>query len=48
MKQIWTREAAEFHEEFVDFGPMWPWPKPVQAGGLSILMGGESRRNNAA
>lgn len=47
MKEIWTREAAEFHGEFVNFDPIWSFPKPVQAGGPPILMGGESRRNYA-
>ena len=27
-KEIWTKEEAEFHGEFVDFGPLWSWPKP--------------------
>src|ERR1700732_628351 len=30
MKAIWTQEAAEYHGELVDFGPMAAWPKPVQ------------------
>ncbi|MGH7622669.1 MAG: TIGR03619 family F420-dependent LLM class oxidoreductase, partial [Gemmatimonadaceae bacterium] len=30
MKQIWTEDAAEFHGEYVDFEPLWSWPKPVQ------------------
>jgi len=47
MKEIWTKEAAEFHGEFVNFDPIWSYPKPVQAGGPPILMGGESRRNYA-
>jgi probable F420-dependent oxidoreductase len=47
MKEIWTKEAAEFHGEFVNFDPIWSFPKPVQPGGPPILMGGESRRNYA-
>ena len=30
MKEIWTRDEAEYHGEVVDFGPIWSWPKPVQ------------------
>ncbi|OBH94880.1 LLM class F420-dependent oxidoreductase [Mycobacterium sp. E2733] len=28
--QIWTHEEAEFHGRFVDFDPIYSWPKPVQ------------------
>ncbi|BBY11491.1 LLM class F420-dependent oxidoreductase [Mycobacterium marseillense] len=30
MIQIWSNEKAEFHGEFVDFDPIYSWPKPVQ------------------
>ena len=30
MKEIWTKDVAEFHGEYVDFGPMYAWPKPAQ------------------
>jgi probable F420-dependent oxidoreductase len=40
MKRIWTDEEAEFHGEFVDFGPIWSWPKPVQRPHPPILVGG--------
>jgi alkanesulfonate monooxygenase SsuD/methylene tetrahydromethanopterin reductase-like flavin-dependent oxidoreductase (luciferase family) len=40
MKEIWTREEAEYHGEFVDFGPMWLWPKPVQKPHPPIHIGG--------
>jgi len=42
MKQIWTKEAAEFHGKFVSFDPIWMWPKPVQKPHPPILLGGES------
>src|SRR5882757_3150148 len=42
MRQIWTNEAAEFHGEFVNFDPIWSFPKPVQAGGPPILLGSQS------
>jgi probable F420-dependent oxidoreductase len=40
MKEIWTKDEAEFHGEFVDFGPMYSWPKPVQRPHPPILIGG--------
>jgi len=39
MREIWTRDEAEFHGEFVDFDPIWSWPKPVQRP-LPVLAGG--------
>ncbi|HEX5479680.1 MAG TPA: LLM class F420-dependent oxidoreductase [Dehalococcoidia bacterium] len=44
MKQIWTQEEAEFHGEFVDFDPLWSWPKPVQKPHPPILVGGDGAR----
>jgi alkanesulfonate monooxygenase SsuD/methylene tetrahydromethanopterin reductase-like flavin-dependent oxidoreductase (luciferase family) len=43
MREIWTKDVAEFHGEFVDFDPLWCWPKPVQAGGPPVLMGAGSK-----
>lgn len=40
MKAIWTQDEAEFHGKYVDFDPLWCWPKPVQTGGPPILIGG--------
>ncbi|WP_261559835.1 LLM class F420-dependent oxidoreductase [Frankia tisae] len=44
MRTIWTQEEAEFHGTFVDFPPMWSWPKPVQVGGPPVLVGGAGPR----
>jgi len=44
MKEIWTRDEAEFHGEFVDFDPIWQWPKPVQRPHPPIVMGGDGPR----
>lgn len=41
MKEIWTKEEAEFHGEFVDFDPIWSHPKPVQQPHPPIFMGGD-------
>ena len=43
MQEIWTKEVAEFHGQFVNFDPLWCWPKPVQAGGPPVLMGAMSK-----
>jgi probable F420-dependent oxidoreductase len=42
MKEIWTKDEAEFHGEFVNFEPIWSWPKPVQKPHPPILMGGDT------
>ena len=39
MQAIWTQDVAEYHGEFVDFGPMWSWPKPVQQPHPPIILG---------
>jgi probable F420-dependent oxidoreductase len=41
MKEIWTKDDAEFHGEFVNFDPIWSFPKPVQKPHPPILMGGD-------
>ncbi|MEQ8860047.1 MAG: LLM class F420-dependent oxidoreductase [Pseudomonadales bacterium] len=43
MREIWNNEAAEFHGEFVDFDPLWSYPKPVQKGGPPIWIGANSK-----
>jgi probable F420-dependent oxidoreductase len=43
MRQIWAEDKAEFHGEFVDFDPIWSYPKPAQVGGPLILLGASSR-----
>jgi probable F420-dependent oxidoreductase len=40
MREIWTHDEAEFHGKYVDFDPLWCWPKPLQPGGPKILIGG--------
>lgn len=40
MVQIWTREEAEFHGEFVNFEPIYSWPKPVQKPYPPMYFGG--------
>jgi probable F420-dependent oxidoreductase len=40
MKEIWTHDEAEFHGEYLDFDPMWQWPKPVQKPHPPVLVAG--------
>jgi probable F420-dependent oxidoreductase len=40
MKEIWTKDEAEYHGEMVDFGRMRSWPKPVQRPHPPIVLGG--------
>jgi probable F420-dependent oxidoreductase len=42
MKEIWRNDVASFHGEFVDFDSIWSWPKPAQAGGVPLILGGNS------
>ena len=44
MKQIWAHDEAEFHGEYVDFDPIWQWPKPVQQPHPPIIVGGSGPR----
>jgi probable F420-dependent oxidoreductase len=39
LKAIWTQERASFSGEFVRFGPMWQYPKPVQRPHPPVLLG---------
>jgi probable F420-dependent oxidoreductase len=43
MKAIWTEEEPSFEGEFVNFDPMWSYPKPIQAGGPKIWIGANSQ-----
>ncbi len=42
MKALWTQEEAQFHGEYVNFDPVWMYPKPKQRPHPPILIGGES------
>ncbi|HEV8675798.1 MAG TPA: LLM class F420-dependent oxidoreductase [Methylomirabilota bacterium] len=42
MKEIWTKDEAEFHGEFVNFDRIWSYPKPVQKPHPPVLLAGES------
>lgn len=40
MIEIWTHEKAEFHGKFVNFDPIYSWPKPVQKPYPPLYLGG--------
>jgi probable F420-dependent oxidoreductase len=42
MKEIWTKDEAEFHGRHVNFDKVWSWPKPAQKPHPPVLLGGES------
>jgi len=41
MKEIWTKDEAEYHGKYVNFDPVWSWPKPVQKPHPPIYVGGD-------
>ncbi|MBM3671976.1 MAG: TIGR03619 family F420-dependent LLM class oxidoreductase [Actinobacteria bacterium] len=40
MKELWARDEASFDGEHVSFSSSWSWPKPAQAGGPPVMLGG--------
>ncbi len=44
MKALWTQQKAEYHGKYVDFGPAYAWPKPVQSPYPPIHVGGAGLR----
>lgn len=40
MIEIWTQEKAEFHGKYVDFDPLYCWPKPVTKPYPPLYVGG--------
>src|ERR1700682_1131073 len=44
MKALWTQDQASYHGEFVNFDPVWCWPKPVQKPHPPILLGSHGPR----
>lgn len=43
LKELWTREVAEFHGDYYDFPPLRCEPKPVQNPHPPVLVGGHAR-----
>ena len=40
MIEIWTQEQAEFHGKYVDFDPIYCWPKPLTKPHPPVYVGG--------
>ncbi len=45
MKVLWTTEEAEFHGRWVDFDPVWQWPKPVQSPHPPVILAGNGPKS---
>jgi probable F420-dependent oxidoreductase len=43
MRTIWSEDTPEYHGEFVDFDPIWSYPKPLQVGGPPLWLGAQSK-----
>lgn len=48
MRALWSKEEASYAGEFVNFGPSWAWPKPVQGGSIPTLVGAAGTDKNFA
>ena len=42
MRALWTMDAPEYHGQHVDFAGVDAHPRPVQAGGPPVMIGGNS------
>jgi probable F420-dependent oxidoreductase len=42
LREIFRQDVATFHGEHVSFDRIWSWPKPVQEGGVPLILGGNS------
>ncbi len=43
MKELWTKEEAEYHGKYYDFPPVKSFPKPFQRPHPPILLGGTAK-----
>ena len=43
MKELWTKDDAEFHGEYVDFPAVRMYPKPVRKPHPPVLLGGNAK-----
>ena len=48
MQAMWKEEEAAYHGKFVNFDPVWSYPKPKQRPHPPILLGGETDYTCAA
>lgn len=45
MKALWGNEVAEFHGDYVDFDPVWQWPKPLQSPHPPVIVAGNGPKS---
>jgi probable F420-dependent oxidoreductase len=43
MKELWTKEEAEFHGKYYDFPPVRSYPKPAQKPHPPVILGGHAK-----
>ena len=43
LKELWTKDEAEYHGRFYDFPPVYSYPKPAQKPHPPILLGGNAK-----
>ncbi len=44
MRALWTQDEAEYHGEFVEFGPSWAFPKPSRR--IDVTVGAAGTEKN--
>jgi probable F420-dependent oxidoreductase len=44
MKALWTEDEAEYHGDYVDFDPVWSFPKPAQQPHPPVIVGGTGKK----
>ena len=49
-RSLWREDEAQYQGEYISFDPVWPGPKPLQAGGPPVFLGarGPLGRKHAA
>ena len=43
MKELWTKDEAEFHGQYFDFPPVRSYPKPAQKPHPPVILGGMAK-----
>jgi len=43
MKELWTKDEAEFHGQYYNFPPVYCYPKPVQKPHPPVILGGHAK-----
>lgn len=43
MQTMWSEQEPSYRGEFVDYEPMWHFPKPARDGGPPVLLGANSK-----